>query len=120
MFSEGLASDICVLWEHPTTKRCVERKNDIQVLDSGPYFLEKARQISLPDYVPSDEDVLRARSQTTGIITFKFEVRGRRREGSPGGWKEVKASLKKRLYINPNRRSYSVIFINHESSPGIK
>ena len=75
MFSEGLASDICVLWEHPTTKRCVERKNDIQVLDSGPYFLEKARQISLPDYVPSDEDVLRARSQTTGIITFKFEVK---------------------------------------------
>ena len=85
LFSEGLASDISVLWEHPTTKKCLERKNDIQVLDSGPYFLEKARQISLPDYVPSDEDVLRARSQTTGIITFKFEVKGRRREGGWGG-----------------------------------
>ena len=77
LFSESLASDICVLWDHPSTQLCLERKNDIQVLDSGPYFLNKARQISQPDYLPSDEDVLRARSQTTGIITFKFEVRGK-------------------------------------------
>jgi len=81
LFSESLASDICVLWEHPTTKLCVERKNDIQVLDSGPYFLKKARQISQPDYLPSDEDVLRARSQTTGIITFKFQVKNSKTAG---------------------------------------
>ena len=45
LLSESLASDICELWEHPTTKLCVERKNHIQhFLDSGPYFLQKARQ----------------------------------------------------------------------------
>merc|ERR1711936_1027035 len=32
-FSESLATDICLLWDHPTTQRCVARKNDIQVLD---------------------------------------------------------------------------------------
>ena len=69
-----IASDIELLWEHPTTKQSVERKNDFQLLDSGPYFLSRAGQISLPGYLPSDEDVLRARSQTTGIITFKFQV----------------------------------------------
>jgi len=80
LFSESLASDICVLWDHPSTQLCLERKNDIQVLDSGPYFLNKARQISQPDYLPSDEDVLRARSQTTGIITFKFEVKNTQKQ----------------------------------------
>ena len=86
LFSESLASDICVLWDHPSTQLCVQRKNDIQVLDSGPYFLNKARQISEPDYLPTDEDVLRARSQTTGIITFKFEVK---REGRCCGLKKI-------------------------------
>ena len=102
LFSESLASDICVLWDHPSTQLCLERKNDIQVLDSGPYFLNKARQISQPDYLPSDEDVLRARSQTTGIITFKFEVRG----------KGSRVGRGKRVHLfDENRRSYSVILI---------
>ena len=95
LFSESLANDICVVWDHPTTKLCVERKNDIQVLGSGPYFLNKARQISQPDYLPSDEDVLRACSQTIGTINYKFEVKGvgevggRGREGGREGGRRV-------------------------------
>ena len=69
-----IASDIKLLWEHPVTKECLKKKNEFQFLDSAPYFLDKASEISSPDYKPSDEDVLRARSQTTGIITFKFQV----------------------------------------------
>merc|ERR1711936_272486 len=68
-----IASDIKLLWEHPVTKECLKKKNEFQFLDSAPYFLDKASEISSPDYKPSDEDVLRARSQTTGIITFKFQ-----------------------------------------------
>ena len=78
-FSRGksyseIASDIKLVWEDPVTKNCLKKRNEFQLQDSAPYFLEKATEISRPDFTPSNEDVLRARSQTTGIITFKFQV----------------------------------------------
>ena len=45
-----------------------------QLLDSATYFLEKAAEIGKADYLPSDEDVLRARSQTTGVTSMEFMV----------------------------------------------
>ena len=45
-----------------------------QLLDSASYFLEKAAEIGKADYLPSDEDVLRARSITTGVTSMDFMV----------------------------------------------
>ena len=45
-----------------------------QLPDSAPYFLRKAATIGEADYLPSDEDVLRARSQTTGVNSMDFMV----------------------------------------------
>ena len=45
-----------------------------QLPDSAPYFLKKAATIGEADYLPSDEDVLRARSQTTGVNSMDFMV----------------------------------------------
>ena len=45
-----------------------------QLLDSAPYFLKKAEAIGAMDYLPTDDDVLRARSQTTGVVTVDFTV----------------------------------------------
>ena len=45
-----------------------------QLLDSAPYFLKKAVTIGAADYLPTDDDVLRARSQTTGVVTVDFTV----------------------------------------------
>ena len=45
-----------------------------QLLDSAPYFLKKAEAIGALDYLPTDDDVLRARSQTTGVVTVDFTV----------------------------------------------
>ena len=52
----------------------LKRKDEFQFLDSAPYFLNKAEKLVGEDYLPSDDDVLRARSMTTGIVTFPFEV----------------------------------------------
>merc|ERR1711874_788879 len=38
--------------------------------------------LSDEDYLPSDNDVLRARSMTTGIVTFPFEVRNKDGKGT--------------------------------------
>ena len=45
-----------------------------QLLDSAPYFLKKAVAIGAEEYLPTDDDVLRARSQTTGVVTVDFTV----------------------------------------------
>jgi len=76
-YNAQLAKDVSLLWNHPTTLDCVKRKNEFQFLDSAPYFLKQAETIASPEYRPSDEDVLRARSITTGIVTVPFEVKAK-------------------------------------------
>lgn len=75
LYNSQLAQDITRIWKHPTTLECVKRKNEFQFLDSAPYFLDQAEKYADPDFLPSDEDVLRARSITTGIVTVPFEVK---------------------------------------------
>ena len=59
---------------HVIPQEILKRKDEFQFLDSAPYFLNKAEKLVGEDYLPSDDDVLRARSMTTGIVTFPFEV----------------------------------------------
>jgi len=81
-YTEQVVKDVALLWAHPTTKKVVERKHEFQFLDSAPYFLSKAEKLVGDDYLPSDDDVLRARSMTTGIVTFPFEVRNKNGKGT--------------------------------------
>ena len=46
----------------------------LQLLDSAAYFLTEVERIGMVDYIPSEMDVLRARSITTGIIKVPFKV----------------------------------------------
>lgn len=43
-------------------------------MDSAPYFFDHAKRIGHPDYVPDVQDVLRARSKTTGIMESHFNL----------------------------------------------
>jgi len=77
LYTSQVAKDISLLWNHPTTVESVKRKNEFQFLDSAPYFLKQADKFASPEYIPTDEDVLRARSITTGIVTVPFEVKSK-------------------------------------------
>eukprot|EP00090_Calanus_glacialis_P014205 TRINITY_DN22928_c0_g1_i1.p1 TRINITY_DN22928_c0_g1~~TRINITY_DN22928_c0_g1_i1.p1 ORF type:complete len:365 (-),score=104.15 TRINITY_DN22928_c0_g1_i1:269-1363(-) len=76
-YTPQLAKDVKLLWNHATTAECVKRTNEFQFLDSAPYFLNQTEKFASPEYIPSDEDVLRARSMTTGIVTVPFEVKAK-------------------------------------------
>jgi len=71
---------IVILWEDPGIQKCIEQKAKIQLLDSAPYFLKMAAKIGEATYLPSDDDVLRARSQTTGVVTVDFTLKEKGRE----------------------------------------
>lgn len=37
-------------------------------------FFEEAKRITMPDYIPNEADVLRARTKTTGIYETRFTM----------------------------------------------
>ncbi|KAL9543482.1 G protein alpha subunit [Mucor atramentarius] len=64
------------VWADATTKFCVvEKASEFYLMDSAPYansFFDDIKRIAKIDYVPNEQDVLRARLKTTGITEIKF------------------------------------------------
>lgn len=77
-------------WKNEATQQAYARTSEFQCPDSAAYFLNDIDRISSVGYVPSEQDILRTRVRTTGIveaawqyenITFKmFDVGGQRNE----------------------------------------
>jgi len=71
---KGVAEQVKVLIQDPAILNTINRKSEFQLLDSAMYFLNSVDRIAESNYIPSKEDVLRARSITTGINTVPFQV----------------------------------------------
>ncbi|KAJ2496282.1 Guanine nucleotide-binding protein alpha-2 subunit [Coemansia sp. RSA 1972] len=67
-FVEGIER----LWKDPVIEKLLVRTYKFYLMDSAPYFLNNIRRIGDPKYLPTEADVLRARSKTTGIIETRF------------------------------------------------
>jgi len=68
-----IASAIRKVWEGEEVKTFYEdHLNEIQVPSSSYYYFENSERFAADDYKPTDEDVLRAKLKTTGIIETKF------------------------------------------------
>ena len=53
-------------------------RGSAQLNDSTIYFWERATEICSSDYMPSEQDVLRARVRTTGIVQQNFQIKDKR------------------------------------------
>lgn len=62
------------LWSDPVIPSIVDRSSEFYLMDSAPYFFENVRRIGSQDYIPNEDDVLRARSKTTGIAETRFNM----------------------------------------------
>lgn len=66
-----------LLWESEAAiQRTFARANEIQVLDSAEYLFTNANRLSSETYEPSQEDILRCRMRTSGIVEHIFHVKG--------------------------------------------
>ena len=63
------------LWSTSSIQKAYERRNEFQLIDSASYFLDDLDRICRSDYDPKDEDILRTRVRTTGIVKIEFEFR---------------------------------------------
>ncbi|KAJ8260928.1 hypothetical protein COCON_G00166510 [Conger conger] len=62
------------LWKDPGTQQCYDRRREYQLSDSTRYYLSALERISSPSYIPTQEDILRVRVPTTGIIEYPFDL----------------------------------------------
>lgn len=90
VMTADLSGVIRRLWKDEGVQMCFVRSREYQLNDSAAYYLNDLERISQPTYTPTQQDVLRTRVKTTGIVethfTFKelyfkmFDVGGQRSE----------------------------------------
>lgn len=63
------------LWKDSGVQMCVSRSREYQLNDSAAYYLDDLERLCSPDYIPTEQDVLRTRVKTTGIIETTFHYK---------------------------------------------
>ncbi|BGP36002.1 guanine nucleotide-binding protein subunit alpha [Rhodotorula toruloides] len=69
---------IIALWAEPTTKQVVALSSRFQLNDSASYFFDAMPRVGARNYVPTDQDILRTRVRSTGIVEEEYQVRGQK------------------------------------------
>ncbi|TRZ09453.1 hypothetical protein HGM15179_017655, partial [Zosterops borbonicus] len=62
------------LWNDPGIQECYDRRREYQLSDSTKYYLNDLDRIADSAYLPTQQDVLRVRVPTTGIIEYPFDL----------------------------------------------
>ncbi|XP_026691426.1 G protein alpha subunit Gi isoform X1 [Ciona intestinalis] len=61
------------MWGDKGVQVCFNRSREFQLNDSAQYYLDSLDRLVASDYVPTEQDVLRSRVKTTGIVETQFE-----------------------------------------------
>jgi len=72
--SAEMVNDIKTLWADPGIQKAFAESAKFQLIDSAQYYFDSLDRLASPGYTPNEQDVLRSRAKTTGIIEIEFEV----------------------------------------------
>lgn len=73
-FDAPYADAMKALWEDTGIQECYDRRREYQLTDSAKYYLSDLDRLSPDNYVPTEQDILRCRVPTTGIIEYPFDL----------------------------------------------
>ncbi|XP_076363632.1 guanine nucleotide-binding protein G(i) subunit alpha-1-like isoform X2 [Tachypleus tridentatus] len=76
VLTRDVADLMKTLWHDPCVQKCNSRSRAYQLSDSASYYLNSLDRICDENYIPSQEDVLRTRVKTTGIVESQFIFKG--------------------------------------------
>ena len=65
------------IWKDEGLQRCFRRSREYQLNDSAEYFLNEIGRISHLDYIPTEQDVLKTRVRTIGVMQTQFFYKDR-------------------------------------------
>ncbi|XP_077415851.1 guanine nucleotide-binding protein G(o) subunit alpha-like isoform X1 [Vanacampus margaritifer] len=72
-----VAHAFCALWADQGVRAAAARGYEFELNDSALYFFENMSRIIAPNYAPTEQDVLRVRVRTSGIIETQFQAHDR-------------------------------------------
>ena len=73
-----LAKPLKTMFADGGVQEAIERAAEYQLNDSTIYFWERAEELCKSDYMPTEQDVLRARVRTTGIVQQNFQIKDKK------------------------------------------
>lgn len=80
--NEETALKVQQFWSDSAIQAVYLRANELQLPDCTHFFLEDVLRLAKSEYTPTQEDVLYARHQTTGVVEIEFSPHGdSRRKG---------------------------------------
>jgi len=62
------------LWADGGIQECYDRRREYQLTDSAKYYLMEIDRVAALNYLPTEQDILRVRVPTTGIIEYPFDL----------------------------------------------
>ncbi|XP_073942925.1 G protein alpha q subunit isoform X1 [Choristoneura fumiferana] len=62
------------LWADGGIQECYDRRREYQLTDSAKYYLQEIDRVAAHNYLPTEQDILRVRVPTTGIIEYPFDL----------------------------------------------
>jgi hypothetical protein len=74
ILTNELGRDIKSLWQDAGIQKCFQQRSRLQLIDSADYYLNDIERITSPNYDVSEQDILRSRSKTVGIVEEDFLV----------------------------------------------
>lgn len=73
---EGMPVEaIAKLWSDGGVRQCFDRSREYQLIDSAQYYLAKVTQIGSSSYLPGNQDILRSRKKTSGIVEYVYDLK---------------------------------------------
>jgi len=66
--------DIKELWADAAIQTAYSRSNEFQLSDSAAYYLNAIERIGAEGWVPNEQDILRSRAKTVGVVETEFDV----------------------------------------------
>lgn len=76
IYTEEIGEEILKLWVQEQIQICFERRATFQVIENFDYFMKEIERIGKSNYLPSENDILRCRSKSLGIIETRFKYDG--------------------------------------------
>jgi guanine nucleotide-binding protein G(i) subunit alpha len=65
-------------WKDESIPKILQRRHEFQLLDNTQYFIENLKRVTEKGYLPTDEDIIRSRAATTGIIQTIFSLQSQK------------------------------------------
>eukprot|EP00026_Physarum_polycephalum_P008575 Phypoly_transcript_08663.p1 GENE.Phypoly_transcript_08663~~Phypoly_transcript_08663.p1 ORF type:complete len:358 (+),score=63.37 Phypoly_transcript_08663:225-1298(+) len=75
-FTSQHVEDLSALWCDPAIQQAFQHGHEFNLSDSTSYYFNALDRIGAVDYMPTQQDILRVRAKTVGIVEINFVVDG--------------------------------------------